>query len=96
MGKTNVRWCGGGLLVLMAGACFAQVTPDTPDLPARFAFPAAMFDYTVREEMIPLRDGIAIPPRHAQKPLFDSYLVEGAPKQTLSPVTAPRSTFFPC
>ncbi|WP_426703226.1 CocE/NonD family hydrolase [Rhodanobacter sp. Col0626] len=44
----------------MAGTCAAQVTPDTPDIPARFEFPAAMFDYTVREAMIPMRDGIKL------------------------------------
>lgn len=35
----------------------AQVTPDTPDIPAHFTFPQALFDYTVREKMVPMRDG---------------------------------------
>jgi predicted acyl esterase len=46
-----------GCLLAVAAYSPAQVTPGTPDIPAHFAFPASMFDYTVREEMIPMRDG---------------------------------------
>lgn len=46
--------------VLSTGACMAQVTPDTPDIPAHFAFPASMFDYTVRDVMVPMRDGVKL------------------------------------
>ena len=61
MGKTNIGVIAVCLLALAAGACAAQqVTPDTPDIPARFEFPAAMFDYTVREAMIPMRDGVQL------------------------------------
>ncbi len=44
-------------LLTLAASSAAQVTPNTPDIPKHFAFPASMFDYTVREEMIPTRDG---------------------------------------
>jgi putative CocE/NonD family hydrolase len=62
-GRTHATTCrgiaalAGCMLALAAASSAAQVTPDTPDIPAHFAFPASMFDYTVREEMIAMRDG---------------------------------------
>jgi len=65
MGKTDIGRLGMCLLALVSSAGIAQVTPDkvtpdTPDIPARFEFPAAMFDYTVREAMVPMRDGVRL------------------------------------
>ena len=60
MSKILRVWIAGCLLALMAGICNAQVTADTPDIPAHFAFPASMFDYTVRDIMVPMRDGVKL------------------------------------
>ncbi len=60
MNKTRQKWFVACVAALAAGTCVAQVTPDTPDIPAHFAFPSAMFDYTVREVMLPMRDGVKL------------------------------------
>ncbi len=57
MGRTSIAIVAGWMLAWVAVTAPAQVTPDTPDIPAHFEFPASMFDYSVREEMIPMRDG---------------------------------------
>jgi len=35
----------------------AQTDPNTPDIPAKFDFPTASYDYVKRTVMIPMRDG---------------------------------------
>jgi putative CocE/NonD family hydrolase len=52
--------CGLGLTALVPGG-FAQATPPmTPDIPPHFTPPQENFDYTVRKEMIPMRDGVKL------------------------------------
>jgi putative CocE/NonD family hydrolase len=51
------------LLMLRASAASAQTAttpPLMPDVPATFAAPAGVADYTKRVEMIPMRDGIKL------------------------------------
>ncbi|HEU5400439.1 MAG TPA: CocE/NonD family hydrolase [Terriglobales bacterium] len=49
-----------GLTALVPGA-FGQATPPmTPDIPAKFTPPENNYDYTVRREMIPMRDGVKL------------------------------------
>jgi putative CocE/NonD family hydrolase len=38
----------------------AQTSPLTPDIPAKFDAPADRFDFTKREVMIPMRDGVKL------------------------------------
>jgi len=45
-------------LGLAAGSAVAQTPPMTPDIPAKFAWPTASYDYVKREVMIPMRDGV--------------------------------------
>jgi uncharacterized protein len=52
--------CGLGLSALVPSA-FAQTTPPmTPDIPPKFTPPQQNFDYTVRREMVPMRDGVKL------------------------------------
>ena len=46
------------LLARAVGA--AQVPPMQPDIPAQFTAPAAEWDYTRREVMVPMRDGVKL------------------------------------
>ena len=48
------------LLLMTASATWAQTDPITPDIPAKFQAPTTSFDYTKREEMIPMRDGVKL------------------------------------
>jgi uncharacterized protein len=47
-------------LGLAAGSAVAQTPPMTPDIPAKFAWPTASYDYVKREVMIPMRDGVKL------------------------------------
>jgi hypothetical protein len=47
-------------LLILASAFQAQTPPLTPDIPGKFQVPAGSFDYTMREEMIPMRDGVRL------------------------------------
>src|SRR6202789_766708 len=42
------------------GAGRAQTPPLTPDIPAKFNAPSDRFDFTKREVMIPMRDGVKL------------------------------------
>ncbi len=44
----------------MASAAAAQTSPQTPDIGAKYAPPAAALDYVKREVMIPMRDGVKL------------------------------------
>ena len=107
MGKTNIGLIAGYLLALVAGACAAQVTPDTPDIPAKFEFPASMFDYTTREAMIPMRDGVQLHtvivlPKGAKKapmvltrtPYNASQLAAGKPARSMRDTLPPGDDVF--
>src|ERR1700742_285709 len=50
------------LLSFVAGVTnlSAQTPPLTPDIPAKFEKPTAGYDYTKREVMIPMRDGVKL------------------------------------
>ena len=39
---------------------FAQVSPKTPDIAAKYTAPTASYDYIKREVMIPMRDGVKL------------------------------------
>ena len=47
-------------LALLVAPAAAQTPPMTPDIPAKFAFPKAGYDYVKREVMIPMRDGVKL------------------------------------
>ncbi len=84
--------CGLGLTVLVPGS-FGQATPPmTPDVPPHFTPPQESFDYTVRTEMIPMRDGvklytvIVIPKGAKHAPMVlerTPYNAEGRVKETV-------------
>src|SRR5437588_10712907 len=38
----------------------AQISPLTPDIPPKFDVPTASYDYTKRDVMIPMRDGVKL------------------------------------
>src|SRR5262249_40059492 len=58
--KTIFATAGAGAL-LIASFFFAQQTPPlTPDIPANFDAPKQGYDYTQREVMIPMRDGVKL------------------------------------
>jgi len=47
--------------IWIASLLLAQQTPPlTPDIPARFESPVSAYDYTVRDVMIPMRDGVKL------------------------------------
>ncbi|MDB5497587.1 MAG: acylase [Phenylobacterium sp.] len=46
--------------LVAAAPAGAQTPPMTPDIPARFDFPAAKNDWTKRTVMIPMRDGVKL------------------------------------
>ena len=48
------------LLTGLAGPLGAQTPPMQPDIPDRFVVPTESFDYTKREVMIPMRDGVKL------------------------------------
>src|SRR5512146_737249 len=52
--------CGLGLTALVPGAVAQATPPMTPDIPPKFNPPEENFDYTVRKEMIPMRDGVKL------------------------------------
>src|SRR6058998_1688550 len=43
-----------------ATAIQAQISPLTPDIPAKFDAPTASYDYVKRDVMIPMRDGVKL------------------------------------
>ena len=47
-------------LAVSASSLLAQTPPLTPDIPAKFEKPTAGYDYTKREVMIPMRDGVKL------------------------------------
>jgi putative CocE/NonD family hydrolase len=48
------------LALLLAVPVAAQTPTMAPDIPAKFAFPTAAYDYDRREVMIPMRDGVKL------------------------------------
>jgi putative CocE/NonD family hydrolase len=48
------------LSTLAAGAQVQQTSPEQPDIPAHFTPSQADYDYTKREVMIPMRDGVKL------------------------------------
>jgi uncharacterized protein len=50
------------LIMVLASAGFsgAQISPMTPDIPAKFTAPVTEYDYVKRVEMIPMRDGVKL------------------------------------
>ncbi|WP_419814387.1 CocE/NonD family hydrolase [Glacieibacterium sp.] len=48
------------LALLLAVPVAAQTPTMAPDIPAKFAFPTAAYDYERREVMIPMRDGVKL------------------------------------
>jgi putative CocE/NonD family hydrolase len=47
-------------LAVNASSLLAQTPPLTPDIPPKFEKPTAGYDYTKREVMIPMRDGVKL------------------------------------
>ena len=47
-------------LATNASSLLAQTPPLTPDIPPKFDKPTAGYDYTKREVMIPMRDGVKL------------------------------------
>ncbi|HEY1903519.1 MAG TPA: CocE/NonD family hydrolase [Terracidiphilus sp.] len=45
---------------LVSVPAFAQTSPMTPDIPAKFTPPRTDYDYVKRVEMIPMRDGVKL------------------------------------
>jgi uncharacterized protein len=58
----NRHWTPGviGALSLVWAAALAQTPPMQPDIPAQFTVSTAEWDYTRREVMIPMRDGVKL------------------------------------
>jgi putative CocE/NonD family hydrolase len=50
----------GAALTLAFAPAAAQTPPMTPDIPAKFTFPTASYDYVKRVVMIPMRDGVKL------------------------------------
>jgi uncharacterized protein len=55
----RLRWFSS-VLFLAAAVTFAQTPPMTPDIPAQFQPPTEHFDYSKREVMIAMRDGVKL------------------------------------
>ncbi|MGN7724788.1 CocE/NonD family hydrolase [Luteimonas sp. 22616] len=47
-------------VLFVAAPAFAQTSPMTPDIPPEFVAPTEGYDYTRREVMIPMRDGVGL------------------------------------
>jgi len=56
----NKLLLAAGFLSSLAGPVFAQTSPQTPDMPAKFESPVSWYDYEKRNVMIPMRDGIKL------------------------------------
>ena len=48
------------LLSILARPLFAQISPQTPDIPQKFETPTSSYDYEKRNVMIPMRDGVKL------------------------------------
>jgi len=42
------------------GSIYAQTSPETPDIPAKYEAPTVSYDYVRREVMIPMRDNVKL------------------------------------
>ncbi len=49
-----------GAMALILPAALADTPPLTPDIPAKYTPPTAHYDYTKRDVMIPMRDGVKL------------------------------------
>src|SRR5580704_5497827 len=49
-----------GVICSWSGGALAQTPPLTPDIPSKFVKPTLGYDYTKREIMIPMRDGVKL------------------------------------
>lgn len=76
------------LLTAVAASMYAQTSPLTPDIPARFQAPTASDDFVKRDVMIPMRDGvklhtvIVIPRRAKNAPIILTRTPYNASKRT--------------
>src|SRR5262249_59370458 len=59
MSRQMTRLLTLALLALMSPV-HGQTPPLTPDIPKKFEAPAASYDYTKRDVMIPMRDGVKL------------------------------------
>src|SRR5207249_8082236 len=59
--STTIRQCLLAAILLVGAAVLqAQISPLTPDIPAKFETPTASYDYVKRDVMIPMRDGVKL------------------------------------
>src|SRR5881296_378159 len=59
--STTIRQCLLAAILLVGAAVIqAQISPLTPDIPAKFETPTASYDYVKRDVMIPMRDGVKL------------------------------------
>ena len=48
------------IVLSVASASHAQISPETADIPNKYEAPTAAYDYSRREVMIPMRDGVKL------------------------------------